>query len=165
MTEKKAQAWGLDLMIALVIVSIAVFSFLFFIVNHTNETKEEFRGISYDAEFIADSLMSPGMPVNWSEGNVVSIGIVDGGRINESKLENFYNLAENDYNKTRRTFKTAYDYLFTLEGNFSINSTNVSGIGKPGSDANNLTGDNVAAVKRVIIYQDRIATAKIYVWD
>ena len=130
--SKKAQGWGIDLMIAVVIFSIGLTVFFIYSLNSPGEGKENIELLFYDGEIIANTLLSPGYPKGWDEENVINIGITTNGKINETKLERFYNLAEDNYEKTKLLFNTKYDYYFFISESIIINGGSIEGIGKPG---------------------------------
>ena len=106
--NKQAQAWGADLMIALVIFSIGIFVFFLYSINAPTEAEESIDNLFYEGKIIASSILSEGHPEDWTFGNVVTIGILSQGKINETKLERFYNLAQADYAKTKRNQGRAF---------------------------------------------------------
>jgi hypothetical protein len=164
---KKSQAWGFDLLIAITIFLAGVIIFLVYSINFTNETEENFESMERDAEFIAESVFSSGYPMDWNDSNVQSIGIYDSGKINNSKLEKFYDLGEARYNFTKTLFKTKYDYFIGFEGNMSIRGAIKEGIGYSSvfltEKINNVS--NLIKITRFIVYNNKPVNAYIYVWD
>ncbi|MFH0711689.1 MAG: hypothetical protein V1889_01330 [archaeon] len=161
MKPKKAQAWGTDLTIAFVIFSFAIIFFYFYSFNYSNETEDILETMTYEGNFIADSILSPGYPTLWDESNVIEIGITTDGKINQTKLENFHELAQNNYEKTKQTFGTKYDYYFFMED--PLNST-LEGIGKPGTNSTNIAASNLMKITRFTIYQNKPTTAYVYIF-
>ena len=162
MKPKKAQAWGTDLTIAFVIFSFAIIFFYFYSLNYSNETEDILEILTYEGNYIADSLLSSGYPDQWQESNVIEIGLTTSGKINQTKITNFYNLAQNDYEKTKRIFGTKYDYYFFMED--PINST-LEGIGKPGVNSTNIAAQNIIKITRLTIYQNKPTTAYVYIFQ
>lgn len=162
MKSKKAQAWGTDLIIAFIIFSFSIIFFYFYSFNYSNETEDILELLTYEGNFIADSLLSPGYPDSWEESNVIEIGITTNGKINQTKIENFYKFTQNDYEKTKRIFGTKYDYYFFMED--PINST-LEGIGKPGVTSTNITASNLMKITRLTIYQNKPTTAYVYIFQ
>jgi len=152
---KKAQAWGIDLIIATMIFSIGIVVFFVYSLNSPSDVKDKFQILTYEGENIINSILSNGEPDNWNENNVQKIGILNNGKINETKLNRFYHLSENDYQKTREIFNTKYDYSFIIEG------YEISYIGKEV----NLNALNLIKITRFIIYKNKPATAYIYIWE
>ena len=165
--QKKSQAWGIDLMIAAFIFSIGIITFYIYTLNNYG-TGGEAENLEYEGNFITDILMSEGYPENWTADNVLSIGILTEGKINQSKLENFYALASADYSKTKRLFNTKYDYYFFLEGNIDLltsGADEIRGIGKPGINPEDINSENLVKITRFTIYEEKPVTAYLYVWE
>ncbi len=162
--KTKAQAWGIDLMIAVVIFTVGISAFYIYSLNSENQENMA-KKLNYDGEIIIESLFSSGFPQNWNSENVIKIGIVDNGKINETKLEKFYSLALNDYSKTKIIFNTKYDYLFFLSENLTVSGQEVEAIGKPGTDKNNIQAENLIKITRFTISENKPATAYLYVWE
>ncbi len=165
MEFKKAQAWGIDLTIAIIIFSIGILIFLIYSLNYSGDSKEALDSINYDGDVLFSNLLSEGYPQNWTLNDVVKIGILDNEKINETKLEMFYNLAKNDYSKTKTMFNTKFDYYFFMNENMTINSEQVAGIGKPGINRNNINATNLIKITRFIIYKEKPVTAYLYIWE
>lgn len=168
----KAQAWGIDLMIGLIIFTVSIVMFYFYALNVPNEATESLGGLFYDGEIITNTLLSAGYPRDWDSdsANADKIGIVDDGKINETKLEEFYNLAftETDYTGTKILFNTRYDYYFFLGDVITIPGVgNVDGIGKPGADRTNINDDaeNLIKITRFMVYKEKPITAYVYIWE
>lgn len=161
---KKGQAWGVDLMIAVMIFSVALVSFYLYSLNEVGGTIEISETLSYDGRAITNILLSSGTPEDWNEGNVIEMGILTDDKINETKLERFYNFALNNYSQTKRVFNTKFDYYFFLDRNMTINSIEVDGIGKPGVTRNNIDVNNLIKISRVTVYENRLVGAKLYIW-
>jgi hypothetical protein len=170
---KKAQAWGLDLMIAFVIFLVVLFAFSFYVINLPGEGEETLELLSYDGSSIMNSILSNGYPEDWNSNTKIpeKIGILNEGKINNTKLSNFYFLTQSDYVKTKAIFNTKYEYYFFLDKNFSITmpigTLSVMGIGKPGYNVSKIndTANNLFKVVRFTIYEDKPRTAYLYIWS
>jgi len=158
--NKKSQAWGIDLIIAFTIFSIGIVFFYFYALNNPNEAKENIETLSYEGKVVAASILSEGHPTDWNSDNVIKIGILNNNKINEAKLEMFYNLAETDYAGTKIIFNTRYDYYFFLDEPMIINAQQVEGIGLPPSEPKNLI-----KITRFTIYQNKSVTVYLYIWE
>lgn len=157
---RKAQAWGMDLTIAIVIFSVGLVAFYVYALNEPSEAKENIESLFYDGNIITEIILSEGYPIDWNSGNVIKIGILSENKINETKLESFYNLAENDYAQTKTLFNTGFDYYFNLTETMTINSVEVEGIGLQPSDPQNLV-----KITRFTIYKNKPITAYLYIWE
>lgn len=161
---KKAQAWGIDLMIAVIIFVFGATIFFLYTLNSDN-SENNLEKLKYDGELIMNNILSSGSPLNWDSGNVIQIGIVDEGKINQTKLEKFYNLTDNDYARTKHLFNTKYDYFFFLSEDMTVNSQQIQGIGKPGINKDNIQAEDLIKVTRFTIYKDRPVQGYLYVWE
>ncbi len=158
-TNKKAQAWGIDLFIASVIFTVGIIVFYVYTINDTGDAIKETDSLFYDGKMIADSILSEGHPENWTSDNVISIGIISDNKIDETKLEKFYNLTISDYNKACAIFNTRYNYYFVLNDSLIINGETVEGIGRDPIDSKNLI-----KITRLTIYKEKPTTAYLYIW-
>ncbi len=165
MKNKKAQGWGMDLMVALSIFLIGIVIFYIYSLNNPNEAKENIENLFYDGESLTNILLSKGFPNSWNSTNVVKIGILSDNKINATKLERFYDLSQTEYEKTKALFNTRYDYYFFLDENMTINSVPVEGIGKPGATKTTINAVNLIKVTRVVIYENKPVTAYLYIWE
>ncbi|MEM0465879.1 MAG: hypothetical protein QXW97_04245 [Candidatus Pacearchaeota archaeon] len=166
MKYNKAQAWGMDIIIAIIIFSIGILIFFIYSANHSLESKEKLDLLSSDGNFIMKNILSEGYPSNWNQTNVIKIGIINNNKIDEEKLEKFYNLCQTDYNKTKLLFNTKYDYLFYFQ-NMEINSNKIEGIGKPGINISLISDKATDLIKitRLTIYKDKPITVYLYIWE
>ena len=161
--NRKAQAWGFDLMLAAILFTAGIVVFYIYTLNYPTEGKEILDQLAYEGGLMTDNLLSEGFPPNWDSTNVVRIGIHDNKKVNETKLEKFYNLSiePGGYQKTRSLFNTRYNYFF----NFSEQMTlpifgNVSGIGNQPSNPQNLI-----KITRFTIYKDKPVTLNLFIWE
>jgi hypothetical protein len=164
--NNKAQAWGMDIMIAIMIFSIGIIIFLIYSVNNSNDSKEALEQLSYDGDNIFDSILSEGSPIDWTSVNVVKIGISSNDKINETKLERFYNLALSDYSRTKSIFNTKYDYYFYFK-DMSISTGEIDGIGKPGTNVSTISDNpkNLIKITRFSSFKDKPVTVYLYIWE
>ena len=163
-TNRRGQAWSIDLIVGLMIFSITILIFFIYSVNYSGEAKENFQGLSQEGDIIFNNILSEGYPLDWDETNVVKIGILDHNKINETKLERFYNYANDNYAETKIKFNTRYDYYFTFN-NMTINSVSVNGTGKPGTNINNINATNLLKITRFSIYENKPVTVYLYIWE
>jgi hypothetical protein len=160
MNSKKAQAWGFDLMIALSIFMTGVVTFWLFSMNSYDESSDIIKSLSYEGQVVSDSILSEGDPSDWTADNVVRIGVLSSNSINDTKLEQFYSLSLNDYQKTKNLLNTNDEYYFFLSEPMVIDGLQVQGIGMKNSSSNNLI-----KITRYTIYEDKPVTANLYIWN
>ena len=163
--HRKAQAWGTDLTFAFLIFSVGIIIFFVYTINYTSESKENSEIMFYEGENIIKGILSEGSTEDWNENNVIKIGILNNNKINETKLELFYNFTQSNYSRTKNIFDSSYDYYFFLDNNFTINSVDVEGIGKPGVYKDNINAINLIKITKLTIYKDKPVTAYLYVWE
>jgi hypothetical protein len=157
---KKAQAWGLDLMIAVTIFIIGVVLFYFYALNYSSESKTIIDSLQYEGESISSSLLSDGYPEDWNSTNVVVIGLTTNDKINNTKLDRFYSLVQEDYNKTRTLFSTKYNYYINFSEPIIISGQQKSYIGLLPENEK-----NVIKVSRITIFKDKPATLDVVIWE
>ena len=160
-STNKAQS-SMDLAIALFIFLLAILSFFIYSLNFSQETQENFDLLSYDGNIIMKSILSDGSPQEWNSNNVIKIGILSNNKINSTKLEQFYSLSVSDYQKTKTLFNTRFNYYFFLSEKIS---DEINGIGKPGTDKNNIQSNNLMKITKFTIYNDKPVTAYLYIWE
>lgn len=163
MRRKKAQGWGFDLIIAGTIFLIGIITFYLYSLNYPKEGQETLDVLFYEGNFIADSLLSNGFPDSWNSTNVIKIGLTNNNKINQTKLENFYNLSTEDYQKTKAVFNTRYNYFFNLSEQITLpNIGNINGIGLSFQGQN---PKNLIKITRISIYQNKSVTLNVYIWE
>jgi hypothetical protein len=163
---KRAQVWGLDVMMGFALFLVAMMIFFAYSINYSSESTETFELLTYDGNLIAQSILSQGYPENWDPSNVEKIGLTDENKINQTKLENFYYLISNgNYSKTKRMFNTNYDYYIFFENNMTINSSSVEGIGYPGATKNSIQARDLTKITRITFYENKTVPIYIYIWQ
>ena len=111
-------------------------------------------------ERLANTLLSPGTPENWNRNTVTSIGILADGTINQTKLEEWYALTVEDYNATKRNFRTEYEYYVNFTQPIIINGTQIQGIG-----LSPLNAQHLIKISRFSVYRNNPVTIKILIWN
>ncbi len=162
--SKRSQAWGIDLTTGIIIFFPAILIFFIYSVNNAGEAKESLEGLSYEGDILLSNILSEGYPLDWNETSAVKIGILDSNKINDTKLERFYNFANNYYAKTKSVFSTRYDYYFYFS-NMTVNSSSIGGIGKPGTNLSNINATNILKITRFSIYKNKPTTIYLYIWE
>ena len=74
--EKKAQAWGFDLLIAFMIFIGGIIVFYLYSLNFPNETENTINTLTYEGSVVANAVLSSGFPSDWNENNVVLLDVV-----------------------------------------------------------------------------------------
>ena len=160
MEQKKAQAWGLDLVIASVIFLAALLSIYFYTLNYSAGENKGFRILDEGAGIIGDNLLSEGSPEDWNGSSVTRIGLMTKGHLNLSKAEMFYQMALSDYPKTRELFRVTHNYYVNFSEPIDIDGESVQIIGVLPSGSS-----NVAKSSRVIVSNNKISKIEIVTWS
>jgi len=173
MKKKKAQIWGLDLMIALVIFFAAILVFYYYSVNFALP-KSEIARLVEESVVLSNNLLSEGFPSEWNKDNVQQLGILSSDRINKTKLTAMAELAESDYVKTKSLLNTRHDYFIFFKEEDILNFSRC-GIGHPdvireeeGKCVNNIStikSKNLVSIKRLVIYENRPVKMLLYLWE
>lgn len=159
-TKKRAQAWGLDLIIASSLFMIALVLFYFYSINYSNEAGKSYDDLIYQGNVVANTILSEGFPENWTDSTVVVPGVLVDGRIDDFKLELFYNLTNNNYNRTLKLLNANYNFFMNLSTGIIINGNYVDGIGTLSANP-----DNLIRIDRFIIYKNNPAVLSLYIWN
>ena len=159
--NKKAQAWGFDLIMASMIFIAGILVFYLYTLNIPNQAENIINTLNYEGNIISDSLLSAGFPENWNNTNVISPGILSNNKINQTKLERFYNLSTSQYVLTKNLFNTKYQYyISTTPENLTIEGSEIPGMGSfP------LNPESLIKITRVTIYEEKPITFNIYIWE
>lgn len=167
MATKRAQIWGIDLLAGMALFLVGIVILFTYSLNQPDEARENFDFLFYDGGIIANNLMSSGYPTSWNSDDVITLGISNDNRIDESKLEKIYDMVyvDNNYSLTKSLFHTQYDYYFFLDQNMTINSVEVDGIGKPGVTRDNVDSKNLIKITRFTIYKNKTTPLYIYIWE
>lgn len=160
MINKKAQAWGFDIIVATGIFIFGIIAFFLYTINYPTGEQEKLDDLLYEGNIIADNLLSEGYPENWTTSTVSKIGLLSNRVVDLKKLEYFYNLSTTDYGRTRAILGTKYNYFINFSTQIQISGTNIEGIGLfPNNPKNSIK------VSRVSIYQNKPASIEVQVWE
>lgn len=158
--KKRGQAWGFDLEIAGAIFFAGIIAFYLFAFNYNAVQNSPNEDISYEAYTVAETLLSTGIPESWNQSNVIKIGLVTNDRLDQNKINLFYNLSENDYNRTQALLRTRFNFFVNLSDSMSANGEVISGIGQaPPSTA------TIFRVDRFTTYESKPVTLHVLLWN
>lgn len=112
-SNRKAQVWYTDFMIGVLIFSIVVISYFYYI-EHTSYSDDTLMDLLIsESKSISSYLMTEGYPQDWTAANVSVVGLTGGDyRIDEGKLQDFNSWS---YEERRGFLHTTKDYYFYLE--------------------------------------------------
>jgi hypothetical protein len=155
----KAQMWSLDLAASLIIFFSAVIA-LVFAWNYMSAAivqNQETDELQLKALTVSDSLIrTPGIPQDWNESNVISIGLADDDNLlNETKVQRFVNMS---YDSARFLLDMSpYDFYFEVA---DINGTVYENTTVPVSNQSSI----LVPVERYVLYGGRISKVKLLIW-
>lgn len=160
MIKKGGQAWGIDLMIAAAVVMAGMTLIYLYSYQLASRGERQLDSMNAIGERLANALLTEGQPENWNRTSVTSIGILTEGKIDQQKLDDWYFLTQQDYNATRRIFRTDYQYFVNFTEPMFINSTYIGGIGlEP------ISPERLIQITRFSLYQNKPVTIRIAIWS
>ncbi len=166
---KKSQVWTLDMITGVVLFLTVMVMYFLFSSNFLQSQDATFTDIYRSLEIVSGSLMTEGVPSNWTAGDIREIGITNGNyRLHVSKLSSLANM---NYSTSKLLLKTQYDYLLFFE-NKSDDVMMLAGqpyFGKPGVTKDNIEQleqpDTLLLAKRLLIHNSEIITMVVYLWE
>ena len=127
-----------------------------------------FRDLQRENTYIANTLMEPGFPLNWTNETVLIPGIAKDHRINKTKLFAFSNLS---YNQQKTTLQVSGEFLFFFRNATDIYNLTQCNYGYPApvnaSCHINLTGiekRHVITTTRLVIYDGEPVLMEVQSW-
>lgn len=169
--SKRAQVWYLDLFLGIIIFVFAITLFFKSEVNISQQDDLDLYDIRSESRIVSQTLLSQGIPDNWTILDVREIGITSGDyHVSQEKLDDFLNLAKNNYSLTKTLLRTKYDYyIFFVDQNRSMKvSASDEGIGKQGYNSTiieDMESNNLVKVTRIVIYRSKPVKMVLYLWN
>lgn len=157
---KKAQGWGLDLFLAITVFIAGLLFFYIYTINNPFESESMLSDMKLDADIASEILLSKGYPEGWIEGNVLTPGLLDDGKINNTKLEILYNLSNSDYQRFKTLFSTTNELYINSTDKFSFPGGDVQGIGNIPVDP-----ENLVVLDRIAPYEGKISRIEVIIWN
>lgn len=167
--KPKAQLWYMDLVIALsMFLIVIVFSF-----KYLNESYifENDKNIISEADKLTSKLLTVGIPENWTNEYVLSIGLTTENTLNTTKLEYLNNLSTDKYPNVKAMFGLSSDFIifFMNRTGEMVNFSDSGYIGMPGKTQYNINAGERIDVQRYITYKHdgiaEILNLKVILWD
>lgn len=158
--KERGQAWGLDATVAAMLFVGGIIIFYVYSINYKASEKVEIEESKFEAALLAESLLSEGEPQGWNTTAVSKIGITSKEEINETKLEDWYELVITDYNRTRTLLNTRYEYRVIFSEPLQIGAFSVNEIG-PALPNNT---ERVWRITRFSSYHQKPLTLDVIVW-
>lgn len=142
----------------------ALIFFYIYSINLTDIEEKTLQNLIRNAEIVSDNLVSPGIPLDWTTTDVLLIGITDEEkRLRVEKLEQFDNLALNNYSKSKKLLSTKNNYYVFFEDK-NAKRVKINNIDYIGRDYDLDSPKNIIKVYRFIIYNSTILRMGVYVW-
>lgn len=157
--NRRAQIWYTDFIVSVLIFVISLVIYYEFLTNISAREQEIIEELVADAKSISNSLVSEGNPIDWNATSVIRMGITEGNmRINQTKLDDFYNL---NYNISHRLFNTRFNYYVFFENSTGGRLTITSGdaIGLEPTDIK-----DIVQMTRMLIYDSEIILMQVQLW-
>lgn len=162
MKLRKAQVWYTDFVIGVLIFSIVVFTYFYYVEHLEYADDSLISSLVSEAKSITNTLVTQGYPTGWTAANVTNVGLTNGDyRINMTKLANFNSWG---YEERRGYLHTTKDYYFYLE---HLNSTRFNErCADPGAGCIQWnTSQYLVQNTRLLIYDEDIVRLVLYVYQ
>lgn len=171
----RAQAWYMDFIFAMVVFSVCIILFYSFYPNMSKQENSDLEEIFLDGKLLAESLLSPGYPVNWTNATVERIGVVDNRAVNRTKFIQFSEMTVRDYYDVKSRFNLKADFVvfFTSPAGQIENISGIHHTGHPAVsagaadsiDLSGLTYDNFVSYTRIVTLDGDVKKLVVYAWD
>ena len=156
--RRKGQIWYSDFIVSILIFMIALVIYFEYVNNLSKEEESDLEEMLISAKAVSNNLMSGGYPDDWNQSNFEIIGIVDNKRINESKIERFYNISHDSAKLKFGISENYYFYLQDKEGN----RISIAGKDYTGKDPSNSI--KLVKVDRITIYNSSLVKMVVQIW-
>jgi len=160
--NKKAQGWGLDLTVASVIFLIGIFFLYTYAVNFGGGSESILSSLNSQGKTGSSLILSEGSPENW-EGlnNTETPGITINNKINQTKLNRFYNITDTreEYQRTKNRLNIIDEFYFNFSG-MEVEGDEINGIGKKPENY-----DNLVRTERITVYKNKVTKFNLYIWN
>ena len=155
-STKKGQIWGMDLMIAITIFLVGLMGAYVYAINYSSEAGEILDEFFYEGSVSSSLFLSEGSPINWTRDNFDTLGITSNNRINQTKLDDFFQL---NYPEMKRGLRAQHDFYINFTGIKALGE-NVEGFGKKPINTKNLV-----KIERFTIYENKPIKINFYIWE
>jgi hypothetical protein len=163
---KKGQIYFTDYMIAILI--FALFTTMYFVfepnlVDNTGHDKE----LLLEAKAISTSLLSKGIPNNWTEYDVIRVGLKnDDQSINETKLIRFFNATDLRYDEIRSLLNVKNEFMvYMLNQNGDRIKVDVGGTMMNETGNFSLDAKKVSKITRIVAYNNSLNELVVITWN
>lgn len=157
--QKRGQGWGVDLIIGGLIVLVGIIAFYGYTFNIDTEKNTVIKHLEAEGELIAAQLLDEGNPSDWTPSQVINVGILTQGKINQTKLEYLYTMTQANYPSMKQKFRITSEFLINMSEPLMIQGTPITGIGRAPQNAT-----NIMKVSHISIYNNKPVTVWIITW-
>lgn len=144
-SNNKAQVWGIDIFIAIIIFIIGIIILYVYSINYVNQANDNIQELLYQGNNAADILLGPG-------GN----GIISNNSIDQAKLDEYYLL---DYEEQKINLGLVDDYYFVFE-EMEANGESKDYIGLLNSSSTQV----FIKINRIALYKNKVVKFELYLW-
>lgn len=145
LTNKKAQGWGLDAIIAGVIFLVGVVVLYIYAINYSAQTINDLEELYYEGNLASELILSD-----------QNFGILTDDKVDQTKMEQ-YQFSTN-YTLKKAELGVVNNFYFKME-NLTVGGSAVSYIGLNSSNV-----ESSIQVTRITVYKDKITKFEIVVW-
>ncbi|MFH2020348.1 MAG: hypothetical protein ABIJ34_02975 [archaeon] len=168
---KKSQLWYFDFILGVTLFSMILVISMLYLKDSRILQGDEKSDILAEIDRFSESLMSEGVPVNWSNEDVIVPGILSESALDTDKAMKLSNMTTEDYLQVKLIYGVNYDFLvYFTSPNESI--INISVIGKPGYNLTLIQSedpDELVQINRYATYRHDgvagIALVKVVMWN
>jgi len=143
--NKKAQAWSLDVSVAIVIFITGIIILYIYAINYTEQSNKDLNYLLYEGNTASELILNEG-----------ELGIISKGKINQTKLDNFY---YSDYEDIRNKLKIRDNFYFLMD-DLEINGTQINYVG----NKNTTSIDSLIKIDRFTIYKNKPVKFQLFIW-
>lgn len=157
--KNRAQIWGFDLMIALVIFLSGIVLIYLYAINFSDTSQDILNELHSESILVSSMILSEGSPDGWNLQNVEIPGILTENRLNQTKLELLNELVEEDYERTKIMLGAKNNFYFTFI-EIEANGIPLEGVGKAPEGE-----ENLIKIERVMVYGNKPVKFILYTWN
>jgi len=145
LTNKKAQAWSMDAIVALTIFFSGVSVLFLYAINVNEDVNTSLEELLVQGNIASELILSDG-----------SQGIFTDNKINQTKLDL---LASSNYDSKRSNLGVIDQFYFTLD-NLEYGNSSQPFVGNRNSSEVN----NIIRIERIAVYKNKLSKFDMFIW-
>jgi len=169
----KSQLWYFDFILGLTIFTLILLVSYRYIGNSYVISGKDVNSVMSESNKLSETLMTSGLPTNWTQDNVVSIGIVTDNVLNITKLDQFKNMTNSDYTNVKNMFGLRSEFIVFFhdkDGNLlNVTDQEYIGSGYTLEDVEDFFKEEMVYVTRYTTYKHddiaQIISLKVVMWQ